>query len=162
MYIIDNVESEAMKIKIEVDDKIEENEITIRCSELDDEVQKIQKALTHILSQKIQMTFYKDNTEYYITIDEILFFETEENCISAHTTKEVYQVKYKLYELEEILPSYFTRVSKSTILNINHIYSITRNLTASSIVEFQHTHKTVYVSRHYYKPLKNKLLEKRR
>lgn len=53
------------------------------------------------------------------------------------------------------------RVSKSTILNINHIYSITRNLTSSSIVEFQNTHKQVYVSRHYYKPLKFKLLEKR-
>lgn len=56
----------------------------------------------------------------------------------------------------------FLRISKSTILNTNHIYSITRNITSSSIVEFQHTHKKVFVSRHYYKILQLKLSEKRR
>ena len=69
---------------------------------------------------------------------------------------------YKLYELEEFLPGYFMRVSKSTILNTNHIYSITRSISSSSKVEFQNTHKQVYVSRYYYKPLKIKLLEKRK
>lgn len=82
--------------------------------------------------------------------------------IYAHTLNEVYQVKYKLYELEEILPQNFIRISKSTILNINHIYSITRNITSASLVEFKNTHKKVYVSRGYYKVLKLKLLEKRR
>lgn len=54
------------------------------------------------------------------------------------------------------------RVSKSTILNTNHIYSITRRISSSSKIEFQNTHKQVYVSRYYYKPLKIKLLEKRK
>ena len=72
-----------------------------------------------------------------------------------------YQTKYKLYELEDILPGFFMRVSKSTILNTNHIYSINRNLTASSVVAFSDTHKQVYVSRYYYKPLISKLEEKR-
>lgn len=162
MTIIDNVESEDMKIRIEVDERIEEDEVIVRCSQLNEEVSNIQKAITEIIAQKTQITFYKDNVEYYISLAEILFFETEYANISAHTGDDIYQVKYKLYELEEILPNNFIRISKSTILNINHIYSITRNLTSSSIVEFQNTHKQVYVSRHYYKPLKIKLLEKRR
>lgn len=162
MTIIDNVESEEMKIRIEVDEKIDEDEVIVRCSQLNEEVSNIQKAIAEIISQRIQITFYKDNVEYYISLSDILFFETDSTNISAHTRDDIYQVKYKLYELEEILPNNFMRVSKSTILNINHIYSITRNLTSSSIVEFQHTHKQVYVSRHYYKPLKFKLLEKRR
>ncbi|MCC3868819.1 LytTR family DNA-binding domain-containing protein [Terrisporobacter mayombei] len=151
-----------MKIRIEVDERIEEDEVIVRCSQLNEEVSNIQKAITEIISQKTQITFYKDNVEYYISLAKILFFETEDANISAHTGDNIYQVKYKLYELEEILPNNFMRISKSTILNINHIYSITRNLTSSSIVEFQDTHKQVYVSRHYYKPLKFKLLEKRR
>lgn len=53
-----------------------------------------------------------------------------------------------------MLPSYFLRVSKSTILNTREVYSITRNLTAASLVEFSGTHKKVYVSRSYYKALK--------
>lgn len=151
-----------MKIRIEIDEKIKEDEVIIKCSQLTNEINKIQNVLKEMISQKTSMVFYKDNIEYFISLEEILFFETEGSFIFAHTIDNVYQVKYKLYELEEILPNNFMRVSKSTILNVDYIYSITRNLTASSIVEFQHTHKTVYVSRNYYKPLKFKLLEKRR
>jgi DNA-binding LytR/AlgR family response regulator len=66
-----------------------------------------------------------------------------------------------LYELEELLPGFFMRISKSAILNTNQVYAINRNLAASSVIEFRNTHKQVYVSRNYYKPLKNKLEEKR-
>ncbi|GAA0699268.1 LytTR family DNA-binding domain-containing protein [Paraclostridium ghonii] len=151
-----------MKIEIEIDENIKEDKFIIKCKELTDDINKIQKAIKEILEKKIQITFYKDNVEYYISLGEVLFFETENSNINAHTKENVYQVKYKLYELEEILPNNFMRVSKSTILNVDLIYSVTKNITSSSIVEFQNTHKTVYVSRYYYKPLKLKLLEKRR
>ena len=91
----------------------------------------------------------------------ILFFETEDNQVFAHTKKDVYQTKYRLYELEELLPGSFIRVSKSTILNVSHVLSIKKNLTASSEVWFEGTHKQVYVSRNYYKQLKQRLEEKR-
>lgn len=118
--------------------------------------------LSDMISDKKQIIFYKSDIEYYVSLEEILFFDTEGNGICAHAIDNVYIVKYKLYELEELLPGHFMRVSKSTIVNINHIYSITRSLASSSKIEFQNTHKQIYVSRYYYKPLKNKLLEKRR
>ncbi|MBB6623348.1 LytTR family transcriptional regulator [Clostridium gasigenes] len=151
-----------MKIRIEVDNTIKENEVIIRCSEISEDVKNIQIMIDDMSSYKKCITFYRGDTQYYISLEEILFFETEENGICAHTIDNIYNVKYKLYELEEFLPGYFMRVSKSTILNTNHIYSITHSLSSSSKVEFQNTHKQVYVSRYYYKPLKIKLLEKRR
>lgn len=160
--IIENVECENMKIRIEVDNKIKENEVIIKCSEVSEDVKNIKIMLDDILSCKKQITFYRGDKEYYLSLEEILFFETEENGICAHTINNIYNVRYKLYELEEFLPGYFMRVSKSTILNTNHIYSITRNISSSSKVEFKNTHKQVYVSRYYYKPLKIKLLEKRK
>ena len=108
-----------------------------------------------------RLTFNKGNTEYYLSLDEILFFETDNATINAHTKNDIYQTRYKLYELEEILPGSFMRISKSAIVNTGHIYSINRNLTASSVIAFEGTHKQVYVSRAYYKPLINKLQEKR-
>ena len=160
--IINDVECEDMKIQIEVDEKILEDEVIIRCNQLNDEINQIQNVVNEIISKNKSIIFYKDNIEYYISLKEVLFFETEENNVFAHTLENVYQVKYKLYELEKLLPGNFMRVSKSSILNIDYIYSITRNITASSIVEFKNTYKKVYVSRNYYKPLKFKLLEKRR
>ncbi len=150
-----------MKINIEFDTSLTENEITIRCASLNEEVQKLQEVISDIALYSKKFVCYQGDTEYYLPSDDILFFETEAGSIRVHTADQVYLTKLKLYELEEILPGAFMRVSKSTILNTNHIYSITRNLTASSVVEFLGTHKQVYVSRYYYKPLKFKLEEKR-
>lgn len=150
-----------MKIRIEIDENVLEDEVLIRCRSLTKQVAAVQKAVNDTCNASEKILLYKGNTEYYLTLDEILFFETDENGISAHTRNEIYQTRYKLYELEDILPGVFMRVSKSTILNTDHIYSIDRNLTASSVVAFQDTHKQVYVSRYYYKPLISKLEEKR-
>ena len=150
-----------MKIKIEIDENLTEEEIVIRGSALTEEMAVVQKAVADVLARKQTLTFYKKETEFYIPLDEILFFETEAGSISAHTAEDVYTVKYKLYELEQVLPRNFVRVSKSTILNTSKVYSVERNLTASSVVEFAGSHKQVYVSRYYYKSLKISLEEKR-
>ena len=150
-----------MKIKIEIDENLTEEEIVIRGSALTEEMAAVQKAVADVLARKQTLTFYKNETEFYIPLEEILFFETEGGGISAHTASDVYTVKYKLYELEKVLPRNFIRVSKSTILNVSRVYSVERNLTASSIVQFAESHKQVYVSRYYYKSLKISLEEKR-
>ncbi|MBE5882544.1 MAG: LytTR family transcriptional regulator [Lachnospiraceae bacterium] len=150
-----------MKIKIEIDENLTEEEIVIRGSSLTEEMAAVQKAVAEVLARKQTLTFYKNETEFYIPLDDILFFETDGGGISAHTTTDVYAVKYKLYELEKVLPRNFIRVSKSTILNVSKVYSVERNLTASSVVQFTNSHKQVYVSRYYYKSLKISLEEKR-
>ena len=69
----------------------------------------------------------------------------------------IFTCGYKLYELEELLPGSYMRISKSAIANLDYIYSITRNLTASSVVEFSGSGKKAMVSRGYYKMLVDKL-----
>lgn len=150
-----------MKIKIEIDEGLEEDEVIIRCRGLTEQIANVQNAVSEIVHTSQKFVFYKGNTEYYLALNEILFFETDSEGINAHTKDNIYQTKYKLYELEDILPGTFMRISKSAIVNTAHIYSISRNLTASSVVAFSGTHKQVYVSRYYYKPLVNKLEEKR-
>lgn len=149
-----------MKIRIEFDDEAQEEEVIIRCRSLNEEVQRLQKAVAEIASGSQRLVFYKGETEYYLQPDKILFFETEAGSISVHTADDVYQSKYKLYELEELLPTSFMRISKSAILNVNKIYSMTKNIS-NCLIQFQHTHKQVYVSRAYFKPLQAKLEEKR-
>ena len=62
-----------------------------------------------------------DNVDNYISLSEILFFETEDANISSHTCDNIDQVNYNLYELEEILSNNLMRISKPTVLNINYI-----------------------------------------
>ncbi|QUI25725.1 LytTR family transcriptional regulator DNA-binding domain-containing protein [Vallitalea pronyensis] len=150
-----------MKIRIEVDTKTNETEVIIRCSEVNNKILKLESRLSQLITPKTQIIFYKNEQEYYISPSDILFFETNTNGVTAHTVNEIYDVKFKLYELEKILPDAFVRVSKSTIANSNKVYSILRNITSASRVEFLNTHKKIYVSRKYYKELRAKLLEKR-
>lgn len=151
-----------MKIRIDIDENLTEDEIIVRCRQLDSGTQRIYESLQELSRESNQIVLTKGTVEYYISLRNIVFFETDANGIQAHTKEQVYETGYKLYELEELLPGYFIRVSKSTILNLNHVYSISRNLTASSEVQFYNTHKQVYVSRNYYKLLKTRLEEKRK
>lgn len=143
-----------MEIKIEIDNNLS-NDIIIKCSKSNININKICDYINSL--DKVNLTFYKNDIECFLDINNILFFETFDNSISAHTIEDIFKVKYKLYELEQLLPSNFIRISKSTIVNINHIYSIDRSITYPVLVKFSKSHKQVYVSRFYYKDLKNKL-----
>ena len=85
----------------------------------------------------------------------------ENGNLEIHTASQIYETKHRLYELEELLPGSFVRVSKSSILNATKVRAIHRNITGASEVEFAGSSKTVFVSRNYLKVLTTKLEEKR-
>ena len=148
-----------MKLRIEVSDGLTEDEVIIRCGRVDETVQKLQNYILSLNNH--QFTFYKGTQEYYLSLDEILFFETEGEQVYAHTVNDVFRIKHRLYELEDMLPRSFVRAAKGTIVNTSFIYAIDRNLTASSKIRFMGTHKHIYVSRHYYSNLKSKMNERK-
>lgn len=146
-----------MRVRIEIEEGLAEEEVVIRCGELSEAVVSLQNYISKQNNGKRCLTLTSGETEFYIPIEEIYFFETEGREIRAHTAGKIFACSYKLYELEETLPGNFMRVSKSTIVNLDKIYSITRNLTASSIVEFVGSNKKAAVSRGYYKMLTERL-----
>ena len=148
-----------MKVRIELDPQMDEPEMIIRAPRLTEDVARLQQL---ILEQKMTpLTFYKDRSEYFVDVSKILFFETDGEKIYGHTREEAYEVRQKLYELEEILPIAFCCISKSTIVNTKQIYSIEKSFSGTSTVNFYQTHKQVHVSRHYYQLLKERLKETR-
>lgn len=146
-----------MKIRIEIDTELLEDEVIIRCKELDEKVVSLQNLLAEHSNTGKYILLTKAETEYYVPIKDIYFFETEGKLIRAHTADKIFDAPFKLYELEEMLPGGFMRISKSTIANLDYIYSITRNLTASSVVEFRESNKKALVSRSYYKAVVERL-----
>ena len=141
-----------MKLSIEISDGTTEDEVIIRCGRVDANIQKLQEYILSLSAPKL--TFFKGTQEYYLPLEEILFFETSGEQVFAHTANDAFKVKHRLYELEEMLPRYFLRAAKGTIVNTKLIYAINRNLTSSSKISFPGTHKHIFVSRHYYRALK--------
>lgn len=64
---------DGMKIRIEIDENLKEEEVVIRSRTLDVRVQSIHAAVDDAVSSQRKMTFYKGETEYYLPLSEMLF-----------------------------------------------------------------------------------------
>ncbi|MBE5891116.1 MAG: LytTR family transcriptional regulator [Lachnospiraceae bacterium] len=146
-----------MKIRIETDERLEEDEIIIRCRELNEETLELQRQLQSLIKSQATLSVSHGELDYFLKYPEIIFMETDGNRLAVHTKDKIFSTKQKLYELEELLPPYFMRVSKSCILNIKEIRSIHKNITGASEIEFAASSKKAYVSRNYYKLLIDKM-----
>lgn len=150
-----------MKVKIEITEGLAEDEVVIHCATVDDKVQRLHQLIVEQSATAARLVFYKENQEFFFPLEEVLFFETEGEAVYAHTKNDAYRIRYRLYELEQLLPPFFIRAAKSSIVNARRIHSITRNLTSASLVQFADTHKQVYVSRRYYGALRERMDELR-
>ena len=150
-----------MKFICEISPDNEHEEIVIRCRERSDKVKLLESVIGNILSGDSELVLFIGDTEYYVPKGDILYFETDDGRVKAHTADRIFAAEYRLFELEQIMPPNFVRVSKSCILNISHVEAITRNPLGASEVMLRGCGKRVYVSRAYYKILKEKIMEMR-
>lgn len=145
-----------MTINFIYNDELPERDVNIEINPLNSEMLRELKAIVNRASGD-RITYMQGEKHYYLGLDEVLFFDTSQKQVYAHTKNDIYKTDKKLYQLEEILPMSFMRVSKATIVNTKKIRSITHNITSSSLVEFAGTVKETYVSRQYYKSLVEKI-----
>ena len=147
-----------MRIRIEICDDGEE-ELILRTNCRDERIRRIEDALEGIVKSSREITLYSSGTEYYIPLSDILFFESSEGRVYAHTKDKIFIAQHKLFELEDILPSSFVRISKSVIANVRAISSITRELVGNGTITFTGCAKRTYFSRSYYKILRDRIDE---
>ena len=79
-----------MKVVIEVEEGLSEECIIIRCQRLDENIIKLQNLLAEQTKGGRDILLYKGDKSYYIPLDELLYFETENKQIWAHTAKEMF------------------------------------------------------------------------
>ncbi|AMC94292.1 hypothetical protein AOC36_10005 [Erysipelothrix larvae] len=145
-----------MKINVIVDANHDSDTLTITCHEITPEIEAFIKEYEN---QSVFAT-HRGN-EFPLALQDVLFFETENEVVFAHLVHAAYQTRYRLYELESLLPNHFARISKSTIVNIKKVESIQRSIaTTVREIQFHESHKIVYVSRKYYPVLKEKMEER--
>lgn len=151
---------EYMKLRTIVDESAKE-EITITCRERNNRITFLEDVIRNAIGRDSELLLTIGNTRYFVPKREILFFESLDGKVVAHTADNIYGTTYKLYELEQLLPSFFARASKSCIVNTDAIYSLRKNITGASEITFRTCHKKVYLSRSYYKPLMERINETR-
>ena len=145
-----------MKVKIIEDSSLDED-VVIITRKISPKIEQFAKSLQ---SERQSIIAQFRGADITIAVDDILFFETESDCVVVHLEKDYYKTKYKLYTLEEALPNYFMRVSKSCIINLNKVMGYENSIGSSRTIFFSNSEKTSYVSRMYYKQFKDRLIER--
>lgn len=143
-----------MRIIIETPPEGAEDEIIIRCGELDEELMKLIYA---IKQGRTRLTGYDGRTIVQLSPKDIYYFESVDNKVFAYCEKTVYEIRHKLYEIEDMYADTdFLRISKSVIANISRIESVSPMLGARLEARLDNGEKLV-ISRQYMPGLKKKL-----
>jgi len=108
-----------MKITIETPQDNEKDEIIIRCHSLDQQLLD----LINTLKNNDTITGYMNDKIVKLSLKDIYYIESVDNKTFAYTIHQVYEIKKKLYELENIYNDYL-RISKSTIINLSVTFHI--------------------------------------
>lgn len=143
-----------MKITVMDIEPGEEEEIIVKCHKLDESLVKM---LNHFKQGGIKLNVYRDGSIHRIEPEEVYYFESVDQRVFAYCKAEVYEIKSKLYELEEELPGQdFLRATKSTILNLNKVKSLTPAFGGRFEALLENGEKAI-ISRQYVGDLKEKL-----
>lgn len=143
-----------MKISIENINHNEEEEIIIRCYEVNNEILELMKKLK---TKSNTLIGYNDDAIYQLNPSNVYYFESLDNKVFIYCRDNLYESKQKLYELEQICDQRkFFRASKSIIINIAKISYIKPSLSGRFEASMQNGEK-VLVSRQYVPVLKAKL-----
>jgi DNA-binding LytR/AlgR family response regulator len=128
--------------------------VEIHCHKVSDEVKEI---IAYVKSRQGQLTGSMDDMQFEIPVGDIFYIESVDNKTFAYTQNEVYELRQKLYEVEDLLrEKHFLRTSKSTLLNLMKISAIKPALNGRFTAVLFSGEETV-ISRKYVPELKKAL-----
>ena len=144
-----------MKIRLE-SAQIPETEVIIRGDVTSEEVLSLLQMLKKRNTGKIML--YKEDEQYIINAEEIVFVEVSRNKVYVHTKLDSYEAKQKLYEVRDILSSQaFVQINKSVIVNINCVKSIQAEFSGNYRLKLKNRKETLTISRKYFKEFKDRI-----
>lgn len=143
-----------MKVRIEnIKDKEEELTL-IRCCKVNEEILEI---VSFIKSKSELLTGYEEDQIFQVSLRDIYYFEGVDNKVYAYLKNHVYEIKNKLYELEEMYSKrQFFRCSKSIFVNLLKIKSVKPALNGRFTANL-YNGEQIIISRQYVPELKKRL-----
>lgn len=144
-----------MKIKLE-SAELPETEVIIRGDVTSGEVVALLQFLNKRSSGKLIL--YKEEEQYIVDADEIVYIEVNDNKVYAYTKQDTYEAKQKLYEIKELLGSRaFAQINKSVLVNMNCVKSIQAEFSGNYRCKLKNRKESLTISRKYFKEFKDRI-----
>lgn len=142
----------SVKITIETPQAGMEEEVIIRCYEIEPEVMQ----LISELKRPRALLAYQGAEIHRLPPKEVYYCEVVDDRTFLYTGSQMYESRQRLYELEEDLGAAFIRISKSVVVNIMYIKSLHPAINGRFEAVLENG-ETVVVSRQYVPRLKEYL-----
>lgn len=143
-----------MRVKFEKQKHLEKNLIIIQAKEKNGEIDSI---IRGIENHKTVLSCSHNEKNILVPCKSFIRFYSYDKKIYGSTPDQEYLVKYRLYELENILDKNFLRISNNEIININYISKLELTNAGIIIIYFKNGEQTSS-SRRYLKNIKEHLL----
>lgn len=147
-----------MQVEIERISKDIPESVRLMIHEETESVRRLSQFIEREQYKFMILTCQKDEQIHQVKCREIYYIESLMEVQYIHTKDEIYSTKRRLYELEEMLPPEFARVSKSVILNMSKVDLYRPMAGGMMLAEFGNGDCT-YISRKYLKGLRMKIRE---
>jgi DNA-binding LytR/AlgR family response regulator len=142
-----------LKIIIEKPQSGEEEHIIVKCHNISPELLNVLNTI------KVQGNFLiaSIGSEIHrIAPSDVFYIETVDNKTFIYCESDVYEIKQKLYELEQLNMNDFLKISKSTIVNLSKIKSLIPSISGRLEAVLSNGERVV-ISRQYVGDLKKNL-----
>ena len=112
-----------MRITEKLVNSPEEEGVTLEYIKLTKDFEEIKEYVQH---KGETLTGYKQTKEKVsFRIEDVLYFETVDGLVFAYTVDSVYEIKGRLYQVEEkVNKRNICRASKTMLVNVEHIISV--------------------------------------
>ena len=144
-----------MDVEIVVDSKYSEPKVVIYTDSVSNDISNL---VNQIKAAKLSTLHgFLDDKLYILNLKDIYLFYSENGKVYAKTNDNNYNVKYKLYELENMLSNKnFIRISNSEIINLKNVKNLDFALLGTIKINFANNTYT-YASRRFIKKIKDYL-----
>ena len=135
----------------------EEEGVTLKYIRLTKDFEEIKEYVRH---KGDTLLGYKQTKEKaYIRVEDIFYFETVDGLVFAYTMDSVYEIKPRLYQVEEkVKRRNICRASKTMLVNVEHIISVRTALNGRLYARMENGEE-ILITRRYAKEVEDCFME---
>lgn len=123
-----------------------------------DQILKVLKAISNQkeVNKMTSITVRKNDKLIFIKLNDVSFFEADNNYITIHTELGEYLTTQSISGLEKKLPDHFLRIHRSVIINIDYVKEVQKYFNSRFIITLNNALKTnITTGRSYNDVVKN-------
>ena len=146
-----------MKVKIIENPLVIEDLVTIECKTTTPEIIELSN---YIENYGMSIVGKIDGEKIFISLKDIFYFEAVDNKVFAYTKDLVYEVNYKIQDINLLFSKlYFIQISRTIVINIYIIEKVSTLINGRILAILINGEKQI-ISRAYAHEFKNKLMTK--